>query len=356
MFAPTEYLRWAARFYGRVDSDLATSGTAPAPMAMLGDLPPLDDGGAWARLRERIAEHNGVPPSEALPAQGTSHALFTAYASLLSPGDDALIERPTYEPMYRIAEGLGARVIRFERPPEERFALDPERVRAAITPRTRVVALTNLHNPGGTRAADEVIVAIAGVAEPYGAHVLVDEVYSPFDAMCDAHGRWGGSARRLAPNVVVVSSLTKAYGVGAHRVGWMLASPDVVARGEDAQMSNIGHAPFSWGALGLAAFDHLPALADRARALLHGKRAIVEAWVAARPHLAWSAPSDGLFGFALDARGGDLTATIERGAQESGVLVAPGSFFGIPSGFRLSWSIDQTRLVGALERLARVVS
>ena len=261
MFAPTAYLRWAMRLYGRVAFDLASSGMSPVPLSELGQLPPLDDGGSWGRLRDRIAAHNGVSTSETLPTLGTTHALWTAYASLLSPGDEALIERPTYEPIYRIAEGLGARIRWFERPPGERFALDPGRIEAAITPHTRVVALTNLHNPGGVRSAAETLRAAARISERNGAHLLVDEVYAPFDAMCDAGGRWGGSARLLAPNVVVASSLTKVYGLGAHRVGWMLGPPEVIARAEDALLCNLGHAPASWSALGEAAFEHLPAIA-----------------------------------------------------------------------------------------------
>jgi aspartate/methionine/tyrosine aminotransferase len=356
VFAPTAYLRWAMRFYGRVEHDLASSGMTAVPLGDLGAIPPLDDVGAWERLRDRIAAYNGVSASEVLPALGTTHALWTAYASLLGPGDEVLVERPTYEPMYRIAEGLGAKVTRFERPIEERFALDPDRIARAISSRTRVVALTNLHNPGGVRASDEAIRAVAAIAERHGAHVLVDEVYAPFDAMCDPGGSWTGSARRLAPNIVVTSSLTKVYGLGAHRVGWMLAPSEVIARGEDAQISNLGHPPLSWAALGAVAFERLPVLAERARALLAGKRARVETWVAEQPHLRWSAPREGLFGFAVDDRGEDLTERIERAAHASGVLVAAGTFFGLPNGFRLSWSIDGRKLDEALARLGRVLS
>ena len=354
MFAPTAYLRWARRFYGRVAFDLATSGMLPAPMREL-RAEPLGDTDAWDPLREKIARYNGVPFDEVLPTMGTTHALWTAYTSLLAPGDEAIVERPTYEPMYRIPEGLGARVTWFERPASERFALDPDRVAAAMSPRTRVVALTNLHNPGGVRTSDETLSAIARIADAYGAHVLVDEVYAPFDAACDASGTWTGGARNLAPNIVVTSSLTKVYGLGSLRVGWMIGPREIVSRGEDALLSNLGHAPFAWSELGVAAFDALPSLALRARSLLGTKRTRVEAWAASRSHLEWSAPNEGLFGFALDRRGGDLREAIERAAIESGVLVAAGSFFGIPNGFRLSWSIDSTRLDEGLERLGRAL-
>jgi aspartate/methionine/tyrosine aminotransferase len=354
VFAPTEYIRWARRFYGRVAFDLASSGMTSVRVGELGELPSLDEADAWETLRGRIARHNDVPGSEVLPTLGTTHAIFTIYAALIAPGDEVLVERPTYEPMYRIPEGLGARIIWFDRSGEH-FAIDPERIRAAMTPRTRVIALTNLHNPGGSRTSDETLRAVAAIAAKHGAHVLVDEVYAPFDAMCGPDGKWTGSARHLAPNVAALSSLTKVYGLGAFRVGWMIAAAEVIARGEDALLSNLGHAPISWAALGVAAFDRLPSLAQLARARLAGKRAKVEAWVASRPHLRWSTPREGLFGFATDTRGGDLTAQIERAAVDAGVLVAPGAFFGVPNGFRLSWSIEAEKLDEGLGRLGEAL-
>jgi len=356
MFAPTEYLRWATKHYGNVSFDLGRSGSFGADKPAL-DLPAeLESFAAWDELRARIGAYNGVAVAEAIPALGTSHALWLAYASLLSPGDEVLIERVTYEPIHRIAEGVGARVAWFERSAESSFALDPAHVARAITPRTRLVALSSLHNPSGVRADDDALREIARIASTHGAHVLVDEVYAPFDSLCDARGAWGQSARHLAPNIVAVGSLTKCYGLGPHRVGWMLGPREVIARGEDALVASLGHAPLPWMAIAVRAFERLPAFAAWSRASFAGKRARVDAWVAARPHLAWSAPRAGLFGFAVDTRTkGDLTARIEQGVRDHGVIVAPGAFFGVPNGFRLAWSIDAAKLDEALARLARVV-
>ncbi len=163
MFAPTAYLHWVRKFYGTVEIDLASSGMTPVSVGELGPLPSLDEAGSWQALRSRVARYNRVSAEEALPTLGTTHALWTAYAAILSPGDEVLVERPTYEPMYRIPAGLGARITWFERPATECFALDPARVEAALTPRTRVIALANLHNPGGVRADDD---AIRAIAEP----------------------------------------------------------------------------------------------------------------------------------------------------------------------------------------------
>ena len=354
-FGPTRYLAWARRFYGKVPYDLASSGMTVMPMAELGLPASLDDTSAWETLRARIAAYNAVPIDEVVPTLGTSHALWTAYATLLSPGDEVLLEAPSYEPMWRIAEGLGAKVVRFERPIASRFSIDPARVAAAITPRTRIIAITNLHNPSGVRTSDETICAIARIAESRGAQLLVDEVYAPFDDLVGADGVWTGSARRLAPNIVTTSSLTKCYGLGNQRIGWMLGPSSIIARAGDTLTSNFGHLPLPYACIGVHAFDRIAWLAERARDELRGKRERVEAWIATRPDLTWSAPDSGLYGFATSTRAGDLTTIIELGAEAHGVLVAAGSFFGVPNGFRLAWSIDRAKLDAALDRLAKIL-
>ncbi len=356
MFRPTRYLRWARRFYGQVPFDLASSGMTTVTHDELGSpATSLDDPSGWGRLRAAIARYNAVPPDEAIATLGTTHALWLAYATLLSPGDDVLIENPGYEPLDRIAEGIGARVVKFERSFADRWALDPARVARALTPRTRVVAVTNLHNPTGVRASDDALREIARLAESRGAFLLVDEVYAPFDDLVDSLGVFQGSARRLGANVVTVASLTKCYGLGPDRFGWMLAPPDVIERAEDTITASSGMLPLSHAHLGAHAFDRIVPLAERARSLLAGKRDTVATWIASRPDLTWSAPDSGLYGFATSSRSGDLTSTIEHGATSKGVLVAAGSFFGVPNGFRLAWSIPHDKLAEALERLGEVL-
>ncbi len=353
MFAPTRYLEWARRFYGKVRFDLATSGMPVVPTAELGvdDALVLDDPSGWDRLREAIAHYNVVPRGEAIAALGTTHAIWLAYASLTSPGDEVLVETPGYEPLVRIAEGVGARVVRFDRDARDGFAVDPDRIARAITPRTRVVAVTTLHNPTGRRAPVDTLVAAARVCESAGAHLLVDEVYAPFDSFVDGRGVFAGSARRLAPNVVVVSSLTKCYGLGPHRIGWMLGPAELVTRAGDAITASCGMLPLSHAHAGVRAFERIGALAARSRDLLAGKRERVARWIAASG-LSWSAPTEGLFGFVTVPGAGDLTPAIERAARDREVLVAAGAFFGVPNGFRLSWSVPDDRLDEGLDRLA----
>jgi aspartate/methionine/tyrosine aminotransferase len=353
VFAPVRYIDWAIKFYGKVPFDLATSGI---PLATWRDLgvpePSSDDASAYGRLRDMIALCNDLPATEALPALGTSHAVFLAYAAMLSPGDEVLVESPGYEPLTRTAEGLGAVVRTFERRADRGFAIEPERVAARVTPRTRVIVVTNLHNPSGVRTPDETLRELAVIAEARGAYLLVDEVYAPFDDLPD-DGVFRGSARKLAPNVVAVSSLTKCYGLGMQRIGWLLGPPEILERAMAATIATCGHLPLSHAARGVVALENLGTLARRAKALLAGKRALAAAWAASLPEGHWSAPSSGLFGLLTLPGRGELLPQIESWATDHGVLVGAGTFFGVPNGFRLSWaSLPRDRFEEGLARLA----
>ncbi len=192
------------------------------------------------------------------------------------------------------------------------------------------------------------------MAEARGAFLVVDEVYAAFDDFMDASGVFRGSARKLGPNVIAISSLTKGYGLGPDRIGWLLAPKDVVGRAGDALLASAGALPRSHTRVALAAFASLPALATRSRKLLAGKRGRVAEWVASRG-LSWSAPAAGLFGLVTMPERGDLTPLIEEAARDRHVLVAPGAFFGVPNGFRLSWSIEAHRLDEGLARLSEAL-
>jgi aspartate/methionine/tyrosine aminotransferase len=357
MFEQTRYLEWASRHYGKVRFDLATSGIPAFPLERLGPPPAatLDDPTGWERLRGAIAKYNDVPENEAVAALGTTHALWLAYASLTSPGDILLVESPVYEPLLRIAEGVGARVESFSREPSERFRLDPERVARAMTPRTRAVVVTNLHNPSGVRASDDALRETARVAEAHGAYLVVDEVYAPFDELIDGQGVFRASARKLRPNVVAVSSLTKCYGLGAHRIGWLLAPPTIAERAARAVTASCGALPLVHAHTALRAFEDIVRLADRARATLGSKRRRVATWVKTHGYT-WSSPEEGLFGFVVVPGAGDLTPVIEAAAREREVLVAPGSFFGQPAGFRVAWSAEPEVVDEGLERLGGALS
>lgn len=358
MYPRTRYLEWAIANGGRHRYDLATSGIATKAACALVDssAASLHDHAGPEKLRAAIARANDVPVSNVVATLGTAHGVWLAYATLLSPGDELAIEAPAYEPLVGAAVGLGAVVRRFERRAESGFVIEPDVVLRALRPETKVVLLTNLHNPSGVRTPNEVLVAIARGAAENGTTLVVDEVYAAFDALIDEAGVWKDSARKLGENVVTVSSLTKCYGLGPQRVGWLLGAPDVVAQAETVLLTTCGALPLAHANLALRAFESLPALAANGRAGLAKRRAMIAEWVAARPDLEWTAPDHGLFGFVrVKKANANVRAAVEASMKEDDVIVVPGEFFEMPNGFRLAWALDEALIPEALVRLGRMV-
>src|SRR5262249_36779558 len=149
----------------------------------------------------------------------------------------------------------------FQRLPSEAFGIKPERVASLITPKTRAIVITSLHNPTSLRTSPETIRELARIAEAQGAYVLVDEVYAPFvgDSPLQGDSSQGGifmrSARKIARNVVTVASLTKCYGLGMYRIGWVLGPPEIVERAMTASIATFGHLPLSHASIAVSAFS-----------------------------------------------------------------------------------------------------
>ena len=169
-------LRSAARF------NLATSGVANFPLAELGvTIDQLEINGpsiyGYEPLLQAIARRYHVEQECVVSAVGTSLANYLALAATTEPGDEILVEQPTYELILSTAKYLGLGIRRFARRAENNFAIDPADVERNITPRTRVIAICNLHNPTGALAPDSTLREVGELARKAGAYVLADEVY-----------------------------------------------------------------------------------------------------------------------------------------------------------------------------------
>src|SRR5207253_9492419 len=108
---------------------------------------------------------------------GTSLANHLAMAALIEHGDEVLIEQPTYDPLLAVARYLDAKIRRFPRPFEIEFKIDIDALEKQITPRTRLIVVTNLHNPSSALVDEATLRKVREVARDAGAHVLVDEAY-----------------------------------------------------------------------------------------------------------------------------------------------------------------------------------
>lgn len=291
-----------------------------------------------------LASRYGVPVAEIVPALGTSHALYLALQACTRPGDDVLVEHPVYDPLIRVPRSLGCRVIPVSRGPED-WGISPARILAAWTPRTRVVLVSDLHNPTGREAGDDALQALGALAEERGAWVVVDEVYRDF--------RPGpvGTARSLSSQILGISSLTKVYGLGGLRAGWVFA-PTVLAEAmrEQIELTHVVD-PAPTQPFIRAALEHADTLRRDALARAAAVQAVASSWQGSARLLS---PHGGIVHWAElpDGCSGDMVA--ER-LLANGVAVVPGSFFGVDSAVRLATAVPDD-LVQGLDALEVVLA
>ena len=352
------YMEWA-KTLSHARFNLATSGLLGVPFAefplRLENLDINAPGGyGYAPLNQRLARHAGVPEGCVVAAAGTSMANHLAMAAVLDPGDEVLVELPVYGPVLGVAEYLGARVKRIARRYENDFAIDPGEIARAITKDTRLIVLTNLHNPSGALLSAETLRAIGELAVRVRAHVLVDEVYLEmlFGREAPFCFPIGESLAVAGDNpFIVTSSLTKVYGLSGLRCGWILASPALVKR-----MWLLNDLFAATGAhpaerMSVMALDHLDQFRERARALLAANRALLDTFLDSRRDLHCFRPPAGTVVFPLLTHG-NPAAFFKLLREKYETTVVPGEFFEIPEHFRIGIGGDTAGLRSGLERLS----
>src|SRR2546423_1073118 len=279
----SSYINWAKTSSG-AKFNLATSGLGNLKLGeldvSLDDLEITDGGYGYQPLLQAIATRYRVNTNSVVTAAGTTFANHLAMAALIKPGDEVLFEHPAYEPMLALARYLGAGVKRFSRTFENGFRPAPEEVQSLISNKTRLIVLTNLHNPSGVLIEDSTVKQIGEIARRVGARVLDDEVY--IETLFEESPRTGF---HLGNEFVVTSSLTKAVGLSGLRCGWIFAEPE---RAERMWLLNdlFAATPVHAGErLSVVAMRQLTRIAERSRQLLDRNRRILNEFLDTRDDL-----------------------------------------------------------------------
>lgn len=350
------YMEWAkTRSHARFN--LATSGVMGVPRSEFPgrweDLEITEPGAyGYAELQKKLAQHCGVAEECVVAATGTSMANHLAMAAVLDPGDEVLIEQPVYGPLLDVAQYLGAQIRRIPRRFGAGFVVDPAEIEKALTAKTKLMVLSNLHNPSGALMPDVTLRAIGETAKRAGARVLVDEVYLEmlFDGGAPHCFPIGQAISEDNP-FVVTSSLTKAYGLSGLRCGWILAAPALAKRMwllNDLYGAVAAHPAER---LSVMAFENLGIFRERARNLLKANRALLNAFLDARRDLGCFRPPAGTVVFPRLHRG-DAEAFFELLRKKYETSVVPGRFFEMPQHFRIGIGGETAALRDGLERIS----
>jgi aspartate/methionine/tyrosine aminotransferase len=356
-FLPVNYMHWAKSTLSRCTYNLAMSGIArlmpDSELGLTADAWRLDGNNfyGYPELRSLLSQRYSVPEGNIMITQGTSLANFLLAAAVLQPGDDVIVEQPTYEPLLSILAPLNVTIQRLLRRPEENYAVNTTALRALVTPRTRMIILCSLHNPTGMAMSEATLREVGAIASSVGATVLVDEVYLDFLSPNER------PSFLLGGPFVTTNSVTKVYGLGGLRVGWAFA-PEQVVRTMYQVYNSLGvNNPFvsdhiARVLIGNGATERLAALARERSA---SGWMIAKEWLATRDDLTCATPDGGITCFPRLRSGESSEALVNRLITDFDTVIVPGRFFEDSSGFRLGFGGDEHLLREGLSRLAQAL-
>lgn len=295
-------------------------------------------------LINRISSRYGVPENRILTTQGVTSALFLL--STACARSHVVVEQPCYEPLWQSPVHCGAQVDFFTR--KTCGSIDMDDLTRVLKPRTRLVIMSNLHNPTGSFLSPEEISGMLDQIRMISpeAFLVVDEIYRDFVS---------GPPRPAClqdDRIISISSLTKVYGLSVLRCGWIFADPRQIdiLRPIQVLMSGIGSRYLE--ALSTIVFDHLDTYLDRARTITGRNRKILQESL--QPlfesgRLSGVIPEWGCVCF-LNVKGvPDTRKLTDYLETERGLYCVPGSFFGVPDHVRIGiGEISPERLKKAL--------
>lgn len=298
---------------------------------------------------EALCRRYDIDAERMIATTGATSAISLVMRTLAHPGDHVLIERPGFDLLTQMAKGAGLQVDDLPRRAPD-FRVDLDELRGRLTPLTRLLLVTNLHNPSGAALAPGEVAAIAAAAAEVGALVVVDEVYGDF-----ARDIFPMPAASLAPNIVTVSSLTKVFGLFALKCGWLIADPKVIHRIKDGApegdlgVSKLAHAVAAHVLEAPAVFEaHWRRILSQTRPTL--QRHVLRMTEARL--LEGAIPSHGCMYFPRVVGVDDTRELTRRLLADFGLLVAPGEYFGAPGHIRIGFGADNPQFERGLERLA----
>ncbi|MGC9348398.1 MAG: aminotransferase class I/II-fold pyridoxal phosphate-dependent enzyme [Anaerolineae bacterium] len=291
-------------------------------------------------LREAIRQiYTTVDSDEVLVHAGAEEAIFLFMHGVLTRGDHVIVHWPCYQSLAEVAQGLGCSVSRWMAREDDGWALEPDDLRALIRPKTRVVVINTPHNPTGYQMSSAVYREIVTMAEEAGCWLFSDEVYR--ESEYDARDRLP-AACDFGERTISLGVMSKTYGLPGLRIGWV-ATHDRTVLERMAQLKDYtticSAAPSEF--LAELALRHRDVLVARTAALLATNLPILADFIKRHRHLmTWHRPGAGPIAFPRlvgpAAEIGDRVLC-EMLARDAGVLLLPGSVYGIPDHVRVGF-------------------
>ncbi len=321
-----------------------------------------------AALREAVAARLAATGLEGLTADrtiitpGAKGTLYLALQVLLAPGDEVIIPTPCWLSYPKMVQACGGTSVYVKTSAADGYVIDPEAVRAAITPRTKAIILNSPGNPTGAVQPDDVQAAIGRIAVERGIGVISDEIYEHLVYAPASFTSFAALAPEARDVTLIVNGVSKAYAMTGWRIGYGAGPKDWVARMIRLQSHALSGPPDITQEAALAALTGPTDALETMRAAFTERRAVMHAALAAIPDLQVPLP-DGAFYMLPDvgaylyaSHDGEPIGSSTRLAalllEHAHAAVVPGDVFEAPTTIRFSYACSEDDIRAGVGRVA----
>jgi aspartate aminotransferase len=305
-------------------------------------------------------------PEQVLISDGAKHSIHNVLAATVGPGDEVIIPTPYWVSYSDLVQMTGASFVLVPTRLEDGFKMSPAQLRAAVTPRSKLLMLNSPSNPTGSVYTRRELEALADVVLEKNLAVISDEIYERLvfgdaQATCFASLRPG-----LIDRTITVSGASKTYSMTGWRVGWALGPAAVIKAMGNVQSQQTGCPCSVSQYAALAAVEGDQACVERMRKEFEARRDLVCARLAKVPGVRSFVPDGAFYAFfdvsAFFGRtpGGrkvtDSVSFCNAALEVAHVSVVPGAAFGAEGYVRLSYAASRDQLQGGLDRLEQFLT
>lgn len=351
-FPALPYLEYATQNYGNPRIDLASSNLPIYDLAKIA-INPAHLQSHPAQLTDifisQLAEKYNLDKKLIALTPGGTGSIFALSASLEMNQTSFACETPYYEPLLQTPLGFGKNVHLIPRkwcPENKRMIINAEMLKAEFHNKAKPYALwiTNPHNPSGTVLSNQTIKDMAKVLEAWGSYLVVNEIYLDFISPLGQ-----GTSYSQSDNIIICSSMTKAYGLGQLRLGWVIAPEQIINKVKNINLHAFGLLSAPSLAYGISILNKLEPMRKECLSGILPKKNWLNTYFNKHSFFKWYEPECGIVGLLrIEGIQNDILFA-QQLHKETGIIVAPCSYFGLKGFVRISFGLTFEKLQTGIE-------
>lgn len=307
-----------------------------------------------------------VTAEQVIVSNGAKHSIHNALASMVGPGDEVIIPTPYWVSYSDLVEMTGATYTLVPTTHESDFKMTPAQLKAAITPKSRLLMLNSPSNPTGSVYTKAELEALADVVLGSNLTVLSDEIYEKL-VYGDAKATCFATLRPALPErTITISGVSKSYAMTGWRIGWAVGPANVIKAMGNVQSQETSSPSSISQAAAVAALNGEQECVEKMRKEFEARRDLVCKRLSAMPGVICPVPGGAFYAFfnvekhfgrTLAGKKVTDSATFCQVALENAhVNLVQGSAFGAEGYVRMSYATSREQINGGLDRLEKLLA